>query len=173
MKAFVVIAALIAGGLASANAAGLRINATSSMPRGLWRLAADDRTPSKKDIIAVCPPDGPITALARKRGYIGAGRCPNGLEPLLKPVVAVAGDQVTVSAAGITVNGQNLPQSVPLRLDSAGRPIEAYSFGAYRVPPGMAWIVSGYSPNSFDSRYFGPVPVANIEGRAMPVLVLR
>ena len=88
-------------------------------------------------------------------------------------MVAVAGDQVTVSAAGLTVNGQNLLQSAPLSRDSAGRPIDAYAFGAYRVPAGMAWIVSGYSPNSFDSRYFGPVPVANIEGKATPVLVSR
>lgn len=173
MKTFVVMAALIAGGLASVNAAGLRINTTASMPRGLWRVMQNDKTPRKMDIIAICPPDNPITTLARERGYIGAGRCPNGLEPLLKPVVAVTGDQVTVSTAGVTVNGQNLPQSAPLRLDSAGRSIEAYPFGAYRVPAGMAWIVSGYSPNSFDSRYFGPVSIANIEGKAMPVAVFQ
>jgi conjugative transfer signal peptidase TraF len=173
MKAFVIIAALIAGGLASADAAGWRINTTTSMPRGLWSLATEDRTASKGDIVAICPPNGPMTAIARRRGYIGAGRCSNGLEPLLKPVVAVAGDQVTVSAAGITVNGRDLPQSAPLSLDSAGRPIDAYASGTYRVPAGMAWIVSSYNPNSFDSRYFGPVPVANIEGMATPVMVFR
>jgi hypothetical protein len=33
------------------------------------------------------------------------------------------------------------------------------------------WLLSSYDPGSFDSRYFGPVPAANIRGQAIPVLI--
>jgi type IV secretory pathway protease TraF len=47
----------------------------------------------------------------------------------------------------------------------------AWPAGTYQVPPGEIWTVSSYSPESFDSRYFGPVPLANVRGRARPLLV--
>jgi type IV secretory pathway protease TraF len=33
-------------------------------------------------------------ALARARGYLGRGSCAGGVQPVLKPVIAVAGDVV-------------------------------------------------------------------------------
>jgi type IV secretory pathway protease TraF len=41
------------------------------------------------------------------------------------------------------------------------------------VPPGQVWLLSGHDSRSFDSRYFGPVPVANVQGVARPVWVAR
>jgi type IV secretory pathway protease TraF len=40
----------------------------------------------------------------------------------MKPIVAPAGDIVTVSNEGIVVNGKLLPQTAPLKKDTHGRP---------------------------------------------------
>jgi conjugative transfer signal peptidase TraF len=90
---------------------------------------------------------------------------------MLRPVVAVAGDMVTVTAEGITVNGHPVPGSAPLDRDSSGRQLQPVPLGSYRLAPGQIWLSSGHDPRSFDSRYFGPVPVASVRGIASPVLV--
>ena len=48
------------------------------------------------------------------RGYINPGNCPGGYGQLLKRVHAVAGDAVLIDETGITVNGQLLPNSIPI-----------------------------------------------------------
>lgn len=46
------------------------------------------------------------------------------------------------------------------RQDSAGRPLAPFRFcGA--LPHGMAFVATS-SPLSFDSRYFGPVPLSSL-----------
>ena len=103
---------------------------------------------------------------------VGAGpaHAPTGGEPLVKPVVAVAGDEVEMSARGICVNGRILPNTAPLQRDSNGRPLAPWRFGRYMVVPGMMWVASSYDSRSFDSRYFGPVPVSAIRDRLRPLL---
>jgi type IV secretory pathway protease TraF len=39
------------------------------------------------------------------------------------------------------------------------------------VSPGTIWVASTYHPRSFDSRYFGPIAVADIRARLAPLLV--
>lgn len=159
--------------LMGANAAGLRVNSTPSMPLGLWRVV-EDRSPLQRgEIVAVCPPDTAAVRVGVERGYIPSGRCPGGYEPLVKPVVAAEGDIVAVSGAGVTVDGQAVQDTAPLAQDSAGRALQPYPPGAYPVAPGEIWLLSGHDPRSFDSRYFGPVPAANVRGIARPVWVLR
>jgi conjugative transfer signal peptidase TraF len=165
--------ALIMASLVSANVAGLRINGTPSMPRGLWQVVADDTPLRRGEIVTVCPPDTMLIRLGAARGYIPAGRCPGGYEPLVKPIAATVGDWVAVSAAGETVNGLPVQGTAQLGHDSAGRLLPPFPAGTYRVPPGQVWLLSGHDPRSFDSRYFGPVPVANVQGVARPVWVAR
>ena len=85
----------------------------------------------------------------------------------------MAGDRVTVTALGIAVNEEPIAQSAPLDEDSAGRPLRPVPAGAYSVPAGEVWLLSGHDPRSFDSRYFGAVPTANIQGIARPVWVIQ
>jgi conjugative transfer signal peptidase TraF len=145
---------------------GLRVNASQSMPRGIWLEWQAPGIPYHVgDIVVACPAlDG------WQRRYVPAGNCPSGLEPVLKPIVAVAGDHVTVSADGISINGATIVDSFPLNLDGSGRLLLPYPDGTYTVQPGQVWLVVplGYS---FDSRYFGPVSTADIQGRARPVWV--
>lgn len=106
------------------------------------------------------------------RGYRGSGACRDGAAPLLKPVVAKAGDTVELSARGIAVNGTLLPNTAPLSKDSQSRPLSAWPFGYYVVASDTVWVASTYHARSFDSRYFGPISTAAIRGRLKPFLTL-
>jgi conjugative transfer signal peptidase TraF len=86
----------------------------------------------------------------------GAG-CDDKYAPLLKPIAARAGDTVTVSEAGVAVNGKLLPNSKQYPKDGIGRPMPLIPLGTYAVLPGTVWVISSYNPFSFDSRYFGAI----------------
>jgi len=53
----------------------------------------------------------------------------DGYAPLLKPIAARAGDTVTVSEAGVAVNGKLLPNSKQYPKDGIGRPMPLVTFG--------------------------------------------
>jgi conjugative transfer signal peptidase TraF len=147
---------------------GIRINTSPSLPIGLYQVASGpDAT-----LVEFCPPE-PFGSLANARGYRQPGTCPDGGAPLMKPVVARSGDFVSVSRRGVAVNGRGLLNSVPLTRDTGGRPLTPWALGTYIVQPGTIWVVSGYHPRSFDSRYFGPVSVSLIRNRLRPLLVLQ
>jgi conjugative transfer signal peptidase TraF len=140
--------------------AGLRINTTNSVPLGIYLITSDPSAP----LVEFCP-EGDFSVLSASRGYRPPGPCPDGAAPLLKPVIANPGDTVAVVDEGIRVNGSLLPNTVPQRIDTAGRPLTAWPQGVYAVAPATLWVVSTYHPNSFDSRYFGPIPVRLIRHR--------
>jgi conjugative transfer signal peptidase TraF len=156
--------------VAGCHSAGLWINTTDSMPMGLWRQAPDQAA-RPGDVVLLCLPKTPATELGQARGYIAPGPCPTGQEILLKPIAAGAGDVVTVSPSGVSVNGQAFANSAQLAHDSRGRPLPDYPAGTYRVPAGEIWLVSPHNPRSFDSRYFGPVPASLVRSTVRPVWV--
>ena len=145
-----------------AYSAGWRINHTSSLPMGLWRGHAVDGPITRGQIISFCPPDNALFQEARQRGYLGRGNCPGGYEPLLKPVAASAGDTVQIDAKGIAVNGKRLTKSAAATYDRERRPMPELVDGTYRVADGTLWVVSEYSSASFDSRYFGAIPISQV-----------
>jgi len=141
---------------------GVLVNTTSSMPIGVYRITGSPVT--RGTLVSAClPTDNKMTGLMRSRGYEHDGTCPSGLAPLIKPVAAIAGDVVELTANSVLVNGHALPSSRTARLDGSGRLLPSWPRGTYRVPAGSVWLVSTYSPNSLDSRYFGPVPTTSIE----------
>ena len=70
------------------------------------------------------------------------------------------------------MNGQEIEGTALRPADSAGRTLAAVQTGAYLVAPGSIWLASAHDPRSFDSRYFGAVPLANVRGVAAPVFVI-
>jgi conjugative transfer signal peptidase TraF len=108
--------------------------------------------------------------MSASRGYRGKGNCQDRAEPLMKPTVAVAGDIVEVSSRGVAVNGGLLPNSAALPLDTKNRPLQHWPFGKYRVDTGSVWVISSFNARSFDSRYFGPVPITSIRSHLWPLL---
>ena len=146
---------------------GLRFNISPSLPLGLYVITTDRNA----SLAEFCPTE-PFATFAIARGYRDPGACPDGAAPLLKPIVASAGDIVELSAVGICVNGVLLRNTAPLAKDSAGRPLRPWSFGRYVVDHETVWVASTYQPRSFDSRYFGPVPASIIRHRLKPFLTL-
>jgi type IV secretory pathway protease TraF len=63
-------------GILVAEAGGLRVNATASMPRGIWRVEVGGGRIERGAAVSVCPPDSPAIREAARRGYIPAGACP-------------------------------------------------------------------------------------------------
>jgi conjugative transfer signal peptidase TraF len=150
-----VVALLAAGGLA-----GFRLNLTGSMPVGLYLTSAV--APSRDAIVLTCLPPN-VAAFARERGYVPrGGGCPGSVLPVGKPIVAIAGDTVTVTPSGLFVNGRPVPNSQPLAVDRQGRPLPQLAVGRYVVRPGAVWVVSSYSRFSFDSRYFGAIETRRV-----------
>ncbi|UTO27662.1 conjugative transfer signal peptidase TraF [Bartonella harrusi] len=143
---------------------GFRINYSHSAPIGLWRVNYFQKEVRRGELMEVCPPDAPIVKVFIEKGYLQSGACPNGSIPFLKPVVALAGDVVHITEKGISVNGHLLKNSQK-RGEISGMPN-----GEYLVAEGDVWFVSSFDPVSFDSRYFGAVPIMNIVGSAKPIL---
>lgn len=149
---------------------GLRLNTTTSMPRGLYRSVGGPVTPGAW--VSVCLPSE-IARFGVERGYLGAGSCPTGTEPVLKVVAAGAGDVVQMTAAGVAVNGEFLAHSRPLERDRGGRELAAYSAGSRTLAPGELWLHSPFEERSWDSRYFGPVPAACVTDVVAPLVTFR
>ena len=135
--------------------AGLRFNPTPSLPKGIYRLAPG--APEKGDLVSFCL-EGEFAELALERGYLEPGSCPSGLRPLLKRLAGLPGDSVD-------------PSAFPIRsVDSHGRFMSPALVPGV-VPPGMALVLAEH-PGSFDSRYFGFVPLDSLQ-RVEPVFVFN
>lgn len=159
-------AALAIGAVATAfGLGGVRVNASASLPIGLYRITSD----TSARLVEFCP-SAPYASLSANRGYRGKGNCPDGAEPLMKPIVAVQGDVVEVSLRGIVVNGRLLPNSAPVQCDTKNRPLKHFPFGQYHVARGTVWVVSSFNRRSFDSRYFGPLAVDSVRCHLQPLL---
>ena len=148
---------------------GLRINVTPSIPLGLYvRTGAG---PALGLIAEFCPSGMSADESERYRGFGLA--CPDRNIPLLKPVVAGPGDHVEFSVAGMRVNGQLLPNTAPRQFDGKGRLIRAWPAGEYTVEAGKIVVASSYHSGSYDSRYLGPISVADIRSTLRPLWVIR
>ena len=167
------LAALVAldGLILGANALGLRINATASMPLGVYRVAPMGQARLVRGtLVAICH-TGEALRVALSRGYLRPGPCRGNVEPLLKRVAAVAGDAVAVSDAGVRVNGSVLPNSGRVARHCNDRPVPRIPAGTYRMPAGTVWLFAPVA-RSWDSRYYGPQMISNVVGIATPLLLV-
>jgi conjugative transfer signal peptidase TraF len=164
---------LFAALILCAHSAGLRVNESPSLPIGIWHVSPLDRDLRRGDIVSFCPPDTPTFREARPRGYLSAGHCEEGYEPLLKPVAAIAGDRVSGSDDGISINGRLIANSKSLDRDGSGRSLPSPRARDVIVARDEVWVISSYNPLSFDSRYFGSIPLSRIEGLARPLFVFH
>jgi len=97
-----------------------------------------------------------------KRGDIVVFKSVEGSnEELIKRVVGVPGDKISVQAGRLYVN--NKLQKEPYV--NKDLPDKSF-FGPTKVPPNHVFCMGDNRANSRDSRFFGPVPDKNIEGEA-------
>lgn len=111
----------------------------------------------------------------------GKGPANKGRE-VIKLVVAVGGDRVEIRADQTMVNGTPLTrlvqQAIEVELeesglcqevvDNLGQSIETFE-RSFLVPSNAVFVV-GTARRSFDSRYWGPLPVSAITARAWPMI---
>ncbi len=146
--------------------AGLRVNLSGSMPIGLYRVSTGPAVRGAM-VLACLPTD--VAVFARSRGYVPSGSCPGATAPIGKVVLAMVGDTVEVTGEGLTVDGRPSQNTKPLAADAAGRALPRFPDGTYVVGRDEAWLYSPYSKRSFDSRYFGPLPLSSILNRVLPL----
>ncbi len=153
-----------------AKSSGIYINTTPSLPLGFYKII--DEPIQKGAHVAFCPPQTEAFDHALARGYIGRGNCPGGYSLLLKRVLAMAGDTVSIDQAGIVVNGEHLPNSAQLKADANNQPLPQYRFDAV-LGDAEYLLLSDLNPQSFDARYFGFIARDQIKQVVHPILTWR
>lgn len=90
--------------------------------------------------------------------------------PLLKSVAAGPGDQVCADTDILTINGR--ARGVIAERDGQGRALPHWR-GCRVLAPGELFALADRVPNSFDSRYFGPIAKASVIGVFRPLWLLK
>ncbi|WP_294251295.1 S26 family signal peptidase [uncultured Sphingomonas sp.] len=130
-------------------------NASASAPIGLYAVDPGASIQAG-DVVVARLPDGWRTLAARRR-YLPAN------VPLVKQVVAVAGDQVCAVGAHVRVNGRPIVER--RSTDAAGHPLPWWH-GCIRLRQGQFFLLMPGNAASFDGRYFGPIEGAQLVGKA-------
>ena len=134
------------------------------------------------DKVAYAPHAGPWARLlpyrTLTRGDVVVFRDPrDAARDLLKRAVGTDGDVVEQRAKKLRVNGFEREEPWVVHRDAVTYGADAPpalarrdSFGPATVPPGRFFARGDNRDDSQDSRFWGPAPAANLEGRAVCVL---
>jgi signal peptidase I len=113
-----------------------------------------------------------------ERGEIAVFDSPRDGTRLIKRIVAIGGDVVTLANGQLTINGKALGdrelehfggRQALLNLDRGGGP----NLDHFRIPDGMVLAIGDHRGDSLDGRYFGPISEKELFGRAVAVYYRR
>ncbi len=157
----VAVLVLVCGAPAALQHSALRLNASASVPTGLYRIV-----PRTSRFAAICLPE-PVLETAHQAGLIiPLGECPGGKEPILKPIYRATADApIAFGPGGFSIGHRALSNTAAKLRSKTGEPLNHIAYGTYTT--GL-WAISDYNPDSFDSRYFGPVSETNVRYYAVP-----
>jgi conjugative transfer signal peptidase TraF len=133
-------------------------NASASLPMGLYRVHTVDHLAVGDIVLAPAP--AALVPLFAVRAYLPAG------VPLLKRVAALPGSTVCRDGLRILIDG--IAAGRALERDRLGRTLPVWQ-GCRLLGGSEVFLMNRGVPDSLDGRYFGPVPVASIVGRAAPL----
>ena len=143
-------------------------NFTDSMPVGLYRRSEDQI--SKHSLVLL------NNALLEQHNSLFSQGIDNGYflrdNNLLKEVIAVAGDVVSVTREGIYINGQKYPGTAAVTSDSHGNTLKQSKLTEYLLKKDELLVFGNSSSKSFDSRYFGIVKSNEVIATVKPILTL-
>jgi signal peptidase I len=113
-----------------------------------WRLSQ----PERGDIVVFHPPfDGPV---------------------LIKRIIGLPNDEISLRGGFVYINGQRLDEPYVRRVDGRPEPSDPFSNGLpwslqepYKVPAGSYFVMGDNRTDSGDSREFGPIKRAQFVGR--------
>ena len=89
---------------------------------------------------------------------------------LLKRVIAVEGQTLDLRNGRVYVNG--IPLEEPYVDNKASKAFSNTAVAIeypYTIPKGTIWVMGDNRTNSLDSRYFGPIPLSSVNGRAFVI----
>jgi conjugative transfer signal peptidase TraF len=133
-------------------------NISGSAPTGLYRVRLAPRLTIA--MLAVAYPPEPLATWLDDGRYL-----PHGV-PLLKHVLALGGQRVCRAGRAIRVDGREV--GAAQERDHSGRPLPVWQ-GCRVIGGGEVFLMNPNEPASLDGRYFGPIPVSAIAGRAEPL----
>jgi conjugative transfer signal peptidase TraF len=136
-------------------------NASASVPTGLYAVEPASRL-QLNDLVVVRPPEG-VAAFLAEGGYL-----PRGV-PILKHILALPGQAVCRFGSAISVDAVAVGDARDR--DSHGRALPVWQ-GCHVLAEGEVFLMNR-SADSFDGRYFGPLPASTIAGRADPLWTER
>jgi len=105
-----------------------------------------------------------------KRGDVIVFRYPEDRSiDFIKRVVGLPGDIVELRKRVLYINGRKWKGDHGMYRGSAsgGWSEKNVNFGPYTVPEGRVFVMGDNRDNSYDSRFWGPVPIRDIKGRAV------
>jgi conjugative transfer signal peptidase TraF len=133
-------------------------NASASVPIGLYNVEPVDQL-AVADLVVAMPPNSLATFLAQ-RDYVPLK------VPLIKRILALPGQSVCRNDLAISVDGIEI--GMALARDRQGRPLPVWQ-GCRAIAQDELFLMNWDEPASFDGRYFGPIPLRAIMGRAKPL----
>jgi conjugative transfer signal peptidase TraF len=136
-------------------------NASESVPVGLYSVEAGDQL-AVTNLVVAMPPNSLATFLD-ERGYLPLG------VPLIKRVLALRSQSVCRNELAISVD--RVTMGMALAHDRQGRPLPVWH-GCRAIAQDEVFLMNWDVPASFDGRYFGPIPLHAIIGRAKPLWTL-
>ena len=154
---------------------GLRLALSdSATSAGVYQFAPLHGTPAHGELVGACLPAS-IADIALDRGYATVSlwsACPNGAPPVGKLVLGLPGDTIVVEPGFVTINGRRFANSATGARDSQGRTLTHVPWGIRHVNKGEVWLFGFNDARSWDSRYYGPLPLTALRWKATPVLTL-
>jgi conjugative transfer signal peptidase TraF len=132
-------------------------NASASAPLGFYRPATG--VLERGDFVLAHLPEE-AAQLAAQRGYLPAS------VPVVKRVAALAGDFVCADSGIVIIDER--ARATTLLIDRDGRPLPAWK-GCRVLAEGEVFLLMEGVPASYDSRYFGPVTIAAIITKVVPL----
>ena len=134
-------------------------NRTRSAPLGLYRLSGAPINPGRWVAVSA---DSDAAQWASHRGYTGPGW------PLLKRVAAASGAEICRDNLDIFIDGQHV--ATALASDNLGRDMPVWR-GCVTLQDGDFFLLNAH-PRSLDGRYFGVTKSEDVDGVAVPLILL-
>lgn len=154
----IVAAAAVASTLGTKPSPRLVWNASDSVPIGLYAVRPVRRVITTDLVVAYAPE--PLATSLAQGGYL-----PHGI-PMIKRVLGVPGQ--TICRDGFLITVDRIPMGMARERDRWGRPLPDWQ-GCRVVLSDEVFLMNWDEPSSLDGRYFGPLPVSTIAGRAEPL----
>jgi conjugative transfer signal peptidase TraF len=160
LAAAIIMLSDVAGALIPLSGHELVLNVSPSVPRGLYWIRLGATPAQRGEYVVFVPPDS-AAALIYGRGWL-----PNTM-PLLKPVGGLEGDSYCVKSGRFIVDGMDA--GPVFLLDAQALPLPQIG-GCRHVGRDEFLPLSTHISRSFDGRYMGAIPVANVLGTGVPLL---